>query len=86
MIFLLINCLAVEVYSAVTMFMLKDLSALYVLIGAAVTTVIGEVLAFTVYSFKSFNETKAEKQLEFEYHKLNIEHDTVNKPNENGVG
>ena len=72
MIFLLLNCIAVEVYSAFAMYMLGDLSALYVLIGAAVTTVIGEVLAYSVYALKAFKETKAEKDLEFEYHKLNM--------------
>lgn len=73
MIFLLLNCIAVEIYSAFAMYMLGDLSALYVLIGAAVTTVIGEVLAYSVYTLKAFKETKAEKDLEFEYHKLNMQ-------------
>lgn len=76
MIFLLLNCIAVEIYSAVVMLVLQDLSALYVLIGAAVTTVIGEILSFTIYAAKSFKETKAEKELEFEYHKFNMEHPT----------
>lgn len=84
MIFLLVNCLAVEIYSAIAMFILHDLSALYVLIGAAVSTVLGEVLAYAVYSFKSFNETKAEKELEFEYHKFNAANDTFLQPTEDG--
>lgn len=70
MVLLLINCIAIEIYSCYAMLVLQDLSALYVLIGASVTTVIGEVLAYTVYSLKSFHETKAEKNLEFEKEKF----------------
>lgn len=73
MILMLLNCLAIEAYSCYAMLVLQDLSALYVLIGAACTTVIGEVLAYVIYSAKSFKETKAEKDLEFEYHKLQIQ-------------
>ena len=36
MYFILFNCTAIEVYSMITMFVLKDLSALYALIGAVV--------------------------------------------------
>lgn len=73
MIFLLVNCIAIEIYSCWVMFSLQDISALYVLIGAACTTVIGEVLAYTIYAIKSFRETKAEKELEFEYRKLELQ-------------
>ncbi len=79
MILLLVNCVAIEVYSCYVMLVLQDLSALYSLIGAAISTVIGEVLAYTIYSIKSFNETKAEKDLEFEKEKF------YSPPNE-GVG
>lgn len=85
MIFMLLNCLAVEVYSCYVMLILQDLSALYVLIGAACTTVIGEVLAYTIYSAKAFKETKAEKELEFEYHKLEMQN-TYNNENDEPVG
>lgn len=70
MVAMLLNCVAIEIYSAYAMLILQDLSALYALIGAVVSTTIGEVVAFTIYCFKSLNETKAEKELEFEYHKL----------------
>lgn len=70
MIVLLLNCLIIEAYSCWAMVKLNDLSALYVLIGAAVTTTIGEILSLTIYSAKSYKETKAEKDLEFEYEKL----------------
>ena len=81
---MLINCLAIEAYSCYAMFILQDLSALYSLIGAVVTTTIGEVIAFSVYSAKSFSETKAEKQLEFEYAKLGSY--TPENNNDNAVG
>lgn len=70
MIFLLINCVGVELYSAYVMFVLRDLSALYVLIGAACTTVIGEVLSFSVYACKSYMETREEAKINLEYKKL----------------
>lgn len=74
---MLLNCLAIEIYSCYAMLVLQDLSALYSLIGAAVSTTIGEVVAYSIYSAKSLKETKAEKELEFEYHKLEIQNDEV---------
>lgn len=75
MILLLLNCLVIEAYSCYAMLVLQDLSALYVLIGAACTTVIGEVLSYGIYSLKAYAETKSEKNLEFEYHKFNAHND-----------
>ncbi|MDE6477002.1 MAG: hypothetical protein K2L48_02265, partial [Mycoplasmoidaceae bacterium] len=57
-----INCLMIELYTMWVMFILNDLSALYSLVGA----VIGESLAFAVYCYKSFKETKEEQRLQFE--------------------
>lgn len=70
MVAMLLNCIAIEIYSAYAMLVLQDLSALYALIGAVVSTTVGEIVAFTIYCFKSLSETKAEKELEFEYHKF----------------
>lgn len=86
MILMLVNCLAIEIYSCYAMLVLQDLSALYVLIGAAVTTVIGEVLSFSIYSLKSLKETKAEKELEFEYHKLELQNSYESFDTEEPVG
>lgn len=73
MIFMLLNCIAIEIYSCYAMLVMQDLSALYVLIGAVVTTTIGELLSFTVYAIKSAKENKAQKELEFEYHKFDMQ-------------
>lgn len=82
MILMLVNCLAIEAYSCYVMFVLQDLSALYSLIGAVVTTTIGEVLAFTVYSAKSYKETKAEKDMELEYKKIENSEFIMTEPTE----
>lgn len=63
---ILFNCFIVEVYSMWVMFILGDLSALYALIGA----VISESIAFAIYCYKSFNETKEEQRLQFEKDKF----------------
>lgn len=57
-----LNCIMIELYTMWVMFILNDLSALYSLVGA----VIGESLAFAVYCYKSFKETKEEQRLQFE--------------------
>lgn len=56
MAFILINCVAVEIFSMYAMICLKDISSIYALIAGAVTSVIGEITALAVYSFKSMKE------------------------------
>lgn len=61
-----LNCFVIEVYSMWVMYALKDLSALYSLIGA----VIGESLSFAIYCAKSFKESKEEAIISLERDKL----------------
>ena len=70
MFLILINCTIVEVYSMWVMYTLQDLSALYTLI----TAVIGESVAYAIYSAKSFNETKEEAKITLEREKFLCEH------------
>lgn len=67
-----LNCLMIELYTMWVMFILNDLSALYSLVGA----VIGESLAFAVYCYKSFKETKEEQRLQFEKDQFFSENNT----------
>ena len=67
MYFILFNCTAIEVYSMITMFVLKDLSALYALIGA----VVGESISYAIYCAKSFNDSKEEAKSNLERDKFN---------------
>lgn len=64
---ILLNCTIVEGYSMWVMFYLKDLSALYALIGA----VIGESLSYAIYCAKAYNETKEEVKQQLERDKFN---------------
>lgn len=50
--FLFLNCTIVEIYALWAMTKMQDLSALSVLISA----IIGEVIAFAIYSIKSMRE------------------------------
>ena len=63
---ILFNCIAIEIYSMWVMYALRDLSALYSLIGA----VIGESLSYAIYCAKSFNETKEEVKAALERDKF----------------
>lgn len=65
--FIILNCSIVEIYSMFIMYNLKDLSALYSLIGA----VVGESIAFAIYCAKSFKETKEEAINKLERDKFN---------------
>lgn len=65
--FIILNCTVVEVYSMIIMYMLKDLSALYSLIGA----VVGESIAYAIYCAKSFKENKEEANYKLERDKFN---------------
>lgn len=62
MYFILLNCTIIEAYSMIVMYFLKDLSALYSLIGA----VVGESVSYAIYCCKSFNDTKEEKRIALE--------------------
>ena len=50
--FIFVNCIVVEVYAMWAMYKLADLSALSVL----VTSIIGETIAYAIYSVKSMKE------------------------------
>lgn len=80
MIFILVNSLMIEFYAMYAMFILNNLEALDVLITTAIGSCLTLVLEFAIYSAKSFLETKAEKQLEFEREKFQYESnvDTTN--------
>lgn len=65
--YILINCTVIEVYSMAIMAYLRDLSALYTLIGAVVT----ESISFAVYCAKAFKETKEEAIMKLERDKFN---------------
>lgn len=80
MIFILVNSLMIEFYAMYAMFVLNNLEALDVLITTAIGSCLTLVLEFAIYSAKSFLETKAEKQLEFEREKFQYESnvDTTN--------
>lgn len=73
MIFILVNSLMIEFYAMYAMFVLNNLEALDVLITTAIGSCLTLVLEFAIYSAKSFLETKAEKQLEFEREKFQYE-------------
>lgn len=75
MIFILVNSLMIEFYAMYAMFVLNNLEALDVLITTAIGSCLTLVLEFAIYSAKSFLETKAEKQLEFEREKFQYESD-----------
>ena len=83
--FILCNCTIVEIYSMFVMLYLKDLTALYSLIGA----VVGESISFAVYCVKSYKETKEEAINKLERDKFmasietnNEEEYIINRPEE----
>lgn len=63
---LIVNCTLIEIYAMVMMGILKDLSALSVLI----TTVLGESISYGIYCLKAFYSKKEEEQLKFERDKF----------------
>ena len=75
---ILLNCMAIEIYSMWVMYKLSDLSALYSLIGA----VIGESLSFAIYCAKSFNDSKEEAKAQLERDKFEA---TFKDNNNNGI-
>lgn len=75
---ILLNCSVVEIYSMWIMYYLRDLSALYSLIGA----VIGESISYAIYSAKSFNETKEESKINLEREKLLLNSENPKQENQ----
>ena len=69
-IFMIANCVVIELYALFTMFFFQDLSSLPTLIAA----VVGECISFLAYEFKSMKENSANgivyesamKKLEYE--------------------
>lgn len=70
MYFIMINLLCVEIYSMAIMYIMSDLSSLYVLI----TAVIGESISYAIYCLKSFNDTKEETKSQLERDRFNAEY------------
>lgn len=66
---ILFNCIAIEAYSMWVMYELKDLSALYSLIGAVVT----QSVSFGIYCVKSHKDTKSEVDAQLERDKFEAE-------------
>lgn len=63
---ILCNCIMVEIYSMWAMYVLKDLTPLYSLIGS----VISQSLSFGIYCLKSFKDTKEEVKSKLERDKF----------------
>lgn len=73
MLFIFLNCTAVETFSMAAMWKFADLSSLYALITAVVT----ETMAFAVYAVKSYHETKQEELMKLEREKMSAENETM---------
>ena len=71
MMFIIINCSIIEIYTMVVMVMFQDLSALTALISA----VVSESFSFMVYCTKSYLENRSEKNHEYDMEKLRVEND-----------
>ena len=71
MLFIIINCSVIEIYTMVVMIIFKDLSALTALISA----VVSESFSFMVYCVKSYLENRSEKNHEYDMEKLRVEND-----------
>lgn len=56
LLYIVVNCTVVQVYSMIVMFLLQDLSALYSLI----TAVVGEAFSFFIYEYKTTKENSTE--------------------------
>lgn len=78
MIFILVNCSIIEVYSMVVMFVFNNLEALSALIGA----VIGESISFAIYCAKSYLGHKEEEIRKYENRKLDLENANVDSTSE----
>ena len=69
MLFILMNCTVIEIYSMVTMFVFNDLSSLSSLIVAVVT----ESISYAVYSAKAYKGKKSEVEAELERDRFEFE-------------
>ena len=81
MIFILVNCSIIEVYSMVVMFVFNNLEALSALIGA----VIGESISFAIYCAKSYLGHKEEEIRKYENRKLDLENANADSTSEDGT-
>ena len=72
MLFIIINCSIIEIYTMVVMIMFQDLSALTALISA----VVSESFSFMVYCTKSYLENRSEKNHEYDMEKLRLDTDS----------
>ncbi len=71
MIFIIINCSVIEIYSMYVMYHFQDLSILSSLISA----VVAETMSFLFYCVKSYFENKSEKNTELEYYRIDNQND-----------
>ena len=78
MLFIVINCSVIEIYTMVVMIIFKDLSALTALISA----VVSESFSFMVYCVKSYLENRSEKNHEYDMEKLRVENDNSDIQNQ----
>lgn len=78
MLFIIINCSVIEIYTMVVMIIFKDLSALTALISA----VVSESFSFMVYCVKSYLENRSEKNHEYDMEKLRVENDNSDIQNQ----
>ena len=69
MLFILINCSIIELYSMVAMYRMSDLSALSSLIVAVVT----ESISYAIYCAKAYRSKKSEVQAELDRDKFEFE-------------
>lgn len=67
MLFLILNCTLIELYSMYVMYKFQDLTTLDALISA----VVAETVAFLVYCIKSYFENKSSKNYDLEMYKYN---------------
>lgn len=69
MIFILVNCTIIELYSMIIMYILSDLTALSSLIAAVIT----ESISYAIYSAKSYHGKKSEIDSELERDKFEFQ-------------
>ena len=72
MLFIVVNCSIIEIYTMIVMVKFQDLSALTALISA----VVSESFSFMVYCTKSYLENRSEKNHEYDMEKLRFENES----------
>lgn len=72
MLFIVVNCSIIEIYTMIVMVKFQDLSALTALISA----VVSESFSFVVYCTKSYLENRSEKNHEYDMEKLRFENES----------